>query len=149
MLYTPVTRQCILRAAQTVNLPVPATLGLLSVERGTVGQVHKNADGSTDYGPMQVNSRWLSKLAHWHITGAELTYNGCLNIWVGTLILKYYVVKAGGRIWQGIGYYHSHTLTYYSPYEYSVYRHLRNMKSADVTRLIEEVNGRIPEGRKP
>ena len=136
----PVTTQCILNASKAAHLPVPADLGLLAVEGGHLGSVHKNADGSIDYGPMQVNSRWLPILAKWHITPAILIYNGCVNVWVGTLILKHYVDQAGGRIWQGIGYYHSHTQNLYTPYEYSVYRHLRDMNVADVASLLNRVN---------
>ncbi len=149
MIYAvPLSPQCIVQAAQASHLPVAAIVGVLSNEGGKVGMVHINTDGSLDYGPMQVNSRWLPDMSKFGITPYMLTFNGCLNVWVGAWILRRYVDEAHGRLWLGIGYYHSHTVYRLQNYEVRVYQRLLAMGPAAAQQIINDANSLFAHDRE-
>ncbi|MGH6894162.1 MAG: lytic transglycosylase domain-containing protein [Dongiaceae bacterium] len=66
---------------------------------------HKNTNGSTDMGVMQINSLWLEPLAQYGIESKHL-YNACLNINVGAWILRRQINEVGYN-WQAVAQYHS------------------------------------------
>jgi len=96
-------------------LPAKLIISVLSVERGTVGQVVKNKNKTYDIGPMQINSSWLPTLARYGITQHDLQYDACKNIEVGTWILSKMIAN-GKDLLSGIGNYHSHTANFNKHY---------------------------------
>jgi len=107
-------RGCITAAAKLYRLPPAVLVILLNVERGSLGHVSPNTNGTVDIGPIQVNENWLPNVAaHWNATIADtykaLRDNFCANVEAGAWILRRGLDEARGDFWEGVGYYHSHT----------------------------------------
>ncbi|MDX3901462.1 MAG: lytic transglycosylase domain-containing protein [Sphingobium sp.] len=103
--------------------------GLRDQEGGWIGAEVRNANGSHDLGPLQVNSWWVSKIAgvldrppdhvrYW------LQFDTCFNVqaarWIflsGLTVTRDY--------WKAIGVYHSPTGWRQRRYQASVVHHLR------------------------
>jgi lysozyme-related protein Hpa2 len=67
--------------------------------------IHRNRNGSIDYGMMQINSVHLPVLARYGISAADLM-NPCANVYIAAWHLRHMVVKYGNT-WTAIGAYHS------------------------------------------
>jgi hypothetical protein len=96
------------------HLPPRVLPSIQAVEGGSVGAVHLNADGSQDLGVMQVNTRWVARLADVARIAPDsvrvrLTYDGCFNIAAAGAIMRTYLNETRGDLMLAIGYYHSHT----------------------------------------
>ncbi|HTR17431.1 MAG TPA: lytic transglycosylase domain-containing protein [Acetobacteraceae bacterium] len=105
---------CMALVASVYALPPRVLPAIQAVEGGQPGTVHHNADGSDDFGVMQVNTRWLPALAAYtHRDPAEvrarLIAEPCYNIAAAGAILRAYMREAGGNLMRAVGYYHSHT----------------------------------------
>lgn len=87
---------------------------IIRVEGGTTGQIHWNnpdakGERSYDMGLMQINSSHLSELTELGATQRDVTNNECLNIFVGTWILKR-SIAASPNLWTAIGNYNTGSL---------------------------------------
>jgi hypothetical protein len=107
------TAHCVAAAAAVYRLPPAIIASILAVEGGQAGTRSRDADGSEDLGPAQINTVWLDEVAKAAgITRAEadrrLQWDGCFNIRVSGAILRHEIDAAGGDFWQGVGHYHSH-----------------------------------------
>jgi soluble lytic murein transglycosylase-like protein len=71
--------------------------------------LHSNADGSIDYGLMQINSIHLAALAPYGITPQTLM-EPCKNVYIAAWHLRRQMNRFGNT-WQAIGAYHSTTPT--------------------------------------
>jgi soluble lytic murein transglycosylase-like protein len=71
--------------------------------------LHKNANGSTDYGLMQINSIHLPTLAQYGISSNTLM-EPCKNVYIAAWHLRQQMNKYGNT-WQAVGAYHSETPT--------------------------------------
>ena len=105
---------CMASVAAFYHLPPRVLPSIHSVEGGFIGAVHANADGSQDLGMMQVNTRWVGKLAEVARMTPEgvrvrLIYDGCFNIAAAGAIMRVYLNEAQGDLMLAVGYYHSHT----------------------------------------
>jgi soluble lytic murein transglycosylase-like protein len=69
--------------------------------------LHKNANGSTDYGLMQINSIHLPALALYGISSNTLM-EPCKNVYIAAWHLRQQMNKYGNT-WQAVGAYHSET----------------------------------------
>ena len=69
--------------------------------------VHKNANGSTDYGLMQINSIHLPTLARYGISTSTLM-EPCKSVYVAAWNLRQQMNKYGNT-WRAVGAYHSQT----------------------------------------
>lgn len=122
------TSACIFKAAGLYHVPVALLTAVLRTEGGHVGQIHKNANGSYDIGPAQINSIWLPVLAKSGITENMILNDYCLNITIGAWILGQSM--AGSRLqnpvefWQHVGDYNSHTPLYNHIYALKVWNNL-------------------------
>lgn len=103
----PVPIACVRSAADHYHLPKLALIGIMKVEGGRVGTVHRNGDGSEDLGPMQINTRWLGILKKYGATRTRLIHDACTNVWAGAWILALNYSK-DRDIWMAIGHYHSY-----------------------------------------
>lgn len=100
--------ECINEAAITYQVPASLILSVLSVEGGDVGTASPNRNGTYDYGPMQINTIWLSKIKPYGYTRDMIQYDPCANVKVGAWILSTNIADARD-MWYGIGGYHSYT----------------------------------------
>ena len=127
-------RGCITAAAKVYRLPPAVLVILLNVERGLLGHVSSNTNGTVDIGPIQVNQIWLPELAaHWHATIADaysaLRDNFCANVEAGAWILRRGLDEARGDFWEGVGYYHSHTPEHKARYLRDVLRQVLRLRT--------------------
>lgn len=105
---------CMASVAAFYHLPPRVLPSIQAVEGGSVGVVHVNTDGSQDLGVMQVNTRWVVKLAAAIRVApddarARLINDGCFNVAVAGAIVRTYLDEAHGNLMLAVGYYHSHT----------------------------------------
>ncbi len=126
---------CMIAVSQFYALPPRALPAIQAVEGGTVGFVRRNADGSEDLGPMQVNSRWIAPIAA--ATGdspervrGRLVDDGCFNVAAAGAILRIYLDEAGGALLPAIGNYHSHTPALHGAYRERVLAAARRLFTA-------------------
>lgn len=110
--------QCIDASARYYTVPAALLQAIREQEGGAVGQWRINADGSIDYGVMQINSRWLPRLKQAGYTASLLVYDACASITVGAWILAQALAgrDAWNRpdinpelYWRAVGEYHSRT----------------------------------------
>jgi soluble lytic murein transglycosylase-like protein len=69
--------------------------------------VHRNANGSTDYGVMQINSVHLPVLSQYGISQSTLM-EPCKNVYIAAWHLRQKMNKYGNT-WAAVGAYHSET----------------------------------------
>jgi hypothetical protein len=127
-------RGCITAAAKVYRLPPALLVILLNVERGSLGRVSPNTNGTVDIGPIQINQIWLPELAaHWNAsipnTYSALRDNFCANVEAGAWILRRGLDKARGDFWEGVGYYHSHTPEHKTRYLRDVLRQVLRLRA--------------------
>jgi hypothetical protein len=127
-------RGCITAAAKLYRLPPAVLVILLNVERGSLGRVSPNTNGTVDIGPIQVNEIWLPDVAaHWNATIADsykaLRDNFCANVEAGAWILRRGLDEAHGDFWEGVGYYHSHTPEHKTRYLRDVLRQVLRLRA--------------------
>jgi hypothetical protein len=110
--------QCIEASARYYGLPSALLQAIRVQEGGSPGSWRRNADGSLDYGVMQINSRWLPRLTRAGYTASVLTYDACASIAAGAWILAHSLAdhdawnrpNAGANAyWRAVGDYHSHS----------------------------------------
>lgn len=124
--------ECVNQAAMTYAIPATLILSVLAVENGRNGSASPNRNGTFDYGPMQINSIWLSKIRRYGYTRRQLQYDPCVNVKVGAWILSQAIANDALRPWRGVGSYHSRTTRLNHNYQIKVsevYRLLANYLS--------------------
>ena len=129
-----VVRDCLQAAARVHRVPPALLVILLNVEGGSLGHVSHNTNGTADIGPMQVNQIWLPQLAaRWNTTIPEafaaLRDNFCANVEAGAWILRKGLDEPGANFWDGVGYYHSHTLEHKTRYLRDVLREVIRLRA--------------------
>jgi hypothetical protein len=127
-------RGCITAAAKLYRLPPAMLVILLNVERGSLGRVSPNTNGTVDIGPIQVNEMWLPEIAaHWNATISDaykaLRDNFCANVEAGAWILRRSLDEARDNFWEGVGYYHSHMPEHKSRYLRDVLREVLRLRA--------------------
>jgi hypothetical protein len=125
---------CITAAAKLYRLPPAVLVILLNVERGSLGRVSPNTNGTVDIGPIQVNEIWLPEIAaHWNATISDtykaLRDNFCANVEAGAWILRRCLDEAHSDFWEGVGYYHSHTPEHKTRYLRDVLRQVLRLRA--------------------
>ncbi len=88
--------------------------------------LHRNADGSIDYGIMQINSQHLAVLAQYGVTTKTLL-DGCPNVYVAAWYLRHEMDKYGNT-WAAVGSYHSETPTLRDQYAHQIMAVLHSWK---------------------
>lgn len=105
--YGEIPRQCVVETIQRYQLPPNLLVGVLGQENGRLGTASKNSNGSTDYGPAQVNSSWLTALRPYGVSARDLQWNACMNLWVSAWIMRRCLNKFNNNAWMAIGCYHT------------------------------------------
>ena len=108
---------CLKAAAEVHSVSVGVLVLLLDVERGRLGAVSSNTNGTVDIGPMQVNEIWVAQIAQRWRTSSDAAYlalrdNFCANVEAGAWILRQALDEAPGNLWEGVAIYHSHNTRY-------------------------------------
>ena len=116
---------CIALVSTFYHLPPRVLPSIQMVEGGRVGLESPNTDGSSDLGPMQINTRWIAPLARHtgqseQIVRDRLINEPCFNIAVAGAILRIYLNETRGNLLRAIGNYHSHTPTRNEAYQLKV-----------------------------
>ncbi len=111
--------ECINHAATLYQVPAVVIVSVLKIEGGKNGLASRNKDGSYDYGPMQINTRWLKTVGPYGYTREDIQFNPCTNVEVGAWILRQSIFQ-GKDYWNGVGNYHSHTPTLNESYHFKV-----------------------------
>lgn len=100
--------------------------GLRDQEGGWEGAEVRNTDGSSDLGPLQINSQWVVRLAA--LTRrpdvqihAALAHDTCFNVRVASWLFLTALSQAGDY-WSAVGMYHSPDPRHGRPYAQSVAR---------------------------
>lgn len=91
------------------------------------GALHRNTNGTYDYGLMQINSSWAPILGRerWNLLG-DACYNTMTGSWIlATCMSKY------GYTWKAIGCYNSQTPEKRDRYAQMVFRQLQGIEASD------------------
>ncbi len=131
-----VTSICIEQAADRLSVPLSLVWGILAVEKGQVGSISKNKNGTYDIGPMQINSSWLTTFAELNISEEMLLNDPCINIYAGAWILARCLRQNNN--FYGVGTYHSKTEEYQLAY---LKRLGQAMSRLQVNDLLKQING--------
>lgn len=119
---------CMDDAARFHHVNVRLVRAIAIVESGQhANVVHLNADGSTDIGLMQINSRWLTTLERFGVSRAALQ-DRCTNAYVGAWILSQNLRRLG-LSWDAVGAYNARTHQKRIAYARRVYRALNTTAS--------------------
>jgi soluble lytic murein transglycosylase-like protein len=104
----PARADCIDEAAayHQVNAQVLRAIGWQE-SRLNPAAIGRNADGSTDFGAFQINSRHLPELARFGVTAQSLA-DGCVSAYVAAWHYRNQVDRLGNT-WAAVGAYHSRT----------------------------------------
>ena len=112
---------CLMLASQTYSVPPAVLVGIYKAEGGKAGQEVHNSNGSSDLGPMQINTVWVPELAKkWgvkeNVAKKWLRDDACTNVNVAAWILKGHLEETKS-LSQAIAHYHSRTPRYGSRYK--------------------------------
>ncbi|MEO8402737.1 MAG: lytic transglycosylase domain-containing protein [Gammaproteobacteria bacterium] len=124
----PVVLHCINDAALTFHVPAKLILSILATERGKIGQLVKNKNGTYDIGPMQINSSSLAELSKYHIQQSDIQFDFCTNVKVGAWMLAKKIAHRNNLL-EGIGDYNSHTPQFNRNYYTQVRIHFTQINS--------------------
>ena len=116
---------CMAATAAFYHLPPRVLPAIHAVERGQVGSIGHNRDGSDDLGVMQVNTLWLPALARASrlpvpVVRSRLVSDACFDIAAAGAIMRTYLIETKGDLMQAVGDYHSHTPALNQSYQISV-----------------------------
>lgn len=128
---------CFMSAAKMYSIDPALLVAIANVESGiSMDAVNSNANGSIDYGVMQINSRWEGPLQEQGINFAEVKTSPCLNIHVGAWVLASNFANTGID-WFAVGAYNAG----YSPKERS--RAIRRSYASKVYKSYLRVTARF------
>lgn len=102
--------QCIVVAAKHFNVNPLVIKAIARVEGGGIGTMSKNTNGTYDMGIMQINTIHLPSInrAYPGLSWKDLAYKPCVNVGVGTWILRQRLDETSD-FWKGVAHYHSKT----------------------------------------
>jgi len=99
---------CFQKAADRYSVPIGLLYAIAKVESDfNPSAINRNTNGSTDYGIMQINSRWFGTLEkNFGISPGYVKGDTCTNINVGAWILATNFWQKG-RDWNSVGAYNA------------------------------------------
>jgi hypothetical protein len=107
---------CSISAAAKYDVPANIVLAIAEKEGGRPGQWVRNTNGTDDVGPMQFNTAYLSTLAHYGITPADVAQSGCYPYDLAAWRIRGHLRHDQGDIWTRAADYHSRTPVYNAAY---------------------------------
>lgn len=135
---SPVTTQCVQEIAKAHDIPLALIIMIMAQEGGQVGKYSVNNNNTFDYGPMQINTLWLKDAEAQNVSESDILWNGCLNVYVGSAILKKHLNATNGNIWKAIGNYHSKTPKFHNIYVGLVLDKVKDRP--DIKKIIDRCN---------
>lgn len=108
---------CSISAAAKYGIPASILLAVAQKEGGRPGLHVANKNGTSDVGPMQFNTAYLSTLARYGITAAAVAAAGCYSYELAAWRLRQHLLHDSGDVWTRAANYHSRT-----PIHNAVYR---------------------------
>lgn len=118
--------KCINYSAKYFNVHPYIIKSIVVVEGGKNGTMSRNSNGTYDMGIMQINTIHLPEIKKKYpsLTWRDVAYKPCVNIGIGTSILRDRLneLKPGQDIWRGVGNYHSKTPKYRDRYLNKIYK---------------------------
>lgn len=132
----PEVARCIRQAARGQSWLEKTLWGLRDQEAGWIGAEILNSNGTHDLGPLQINSRWVSKIAAllYRREGEVrrwLQFDPCFNAEAARWIFLD-ALKTGGSYWKAVGIYHSPNGARQRRYAALVAVHLQKRFGSDV-----------------
>ena len=115
--------QCVDAASTAYGIPNPIFRAVLRTEGGWQGLRKRNANGSYDLGPGQINTIHLPALRKYGIDEQMLADDVCLNVHVAAYRLRLEIDRVRD-VWRGVGNYHSRTPKFHNAYLARVRSHL-------------------------
>jgi soluble lytic murein transglycosylase-like protein len=126
----PCRADCFDTAAKAQHVSPRWLRGIARVEsQNNPHAIHRNKNGTVDYGMMQINSVHLRELKRQGIKKRDLM-NACKNISVAAGMLHQKVSKYGPT-WKAVGAYHSETPRERNQYARKVQQEILHLASAD------------------
>ncbi len=106
VLVSPVQADCMDDAGTSLGVS-PALLRAVAMHESAMRSdaVNRNANGSVDFGLMQINSGWLPLLQQ-HGIAAQNLLDPCVNAYIGAWILRANVARFGAT-WKAVGAYNA------------------------------------------
>lgn len=124
---------CFEDAGNTYRLNPRLLKNIASLESGmNPAAVHRNRDGSLDFGLMQVNSFWINAT---HLDKERLVRDPCYNTLAGARILRDCIDRLG-YTWEAIGCYNATSGDKRRSYAWKVFRHLSAEEKPNHTSVI-------------
>jgi len=121
---------CVKQAAQRYHVDERLIHAIIQVESsGNPAALNRNANGSEDIGPMQINSSWLPVLGRYGIQRHHL-YDPCTNIHVGAWVLAGNIARYG-HTWRAVGAYNARSHAKRERYVAQVWRRYRASGAAE------------------
>jgi soluble lytic murein transglycosylase-like protein len=112
---------CVLRAAKDYQLPPAILYAIRRVEGGALGQKVLNRNGTLDYGPMQINTVWVSQFEKKEgVTRRQIAHDPCMAVRAAAYILRSEINRVRD-FWQAVGNYHSRSPVHHVRYRDRVY----------------------------
>jgi len=110
---------------------------IIDVEGGKIGTLSRNSNGSYDMGVMQINTIHLKAIKNKYpgVGPRELTYKPCINIAIGTWLLKQRIDEAPSY-WVGVASYHSKTPKYRNIYLRKLYVSIKKLLAVRERRMV-------------
>ena len=103
---------CSVAAAARYGIPAHLMLAVAEQEAGTPDLWMKNSNGTSDVGPMQFNTAYLSTLAQYGITPQAVAAPGCYAYDLAAWRLRQHLRSDQGDLWTRAANYHSRTHRY-------------------------------------
>jgi len=100
---------CIIAAAARYEVPNHILLAIAEKEGGKPGQWVRNANGTSDIGPMQFNTAYLAELAPYGITPQVVANGGCYAYVLAAWRVRRHLLYDNGDMWTRAANYHSRT----------------------------------------
>jgi Transglycosylase SLT domain len=113
---------CSIAAAVKYEVPANIVLAVAEKEGGKPGQWVRNSNGTHDVGPMQFNTAYLSELARFGITPADVAAEGCYPFDLAAWRLRMHIRNDKGDLWTKAANYHSRTPKFNSIYRADLIR---------------------------
>lgn len=111
---------CSISAAQSFGLPPSVVLAVAQIEGGRPGLARRNANGTYDLGPMQLNTAWLAELRPYGVDPRWALGYGCYPYQLAAWRIRGHLLRDGGDYWTRVADYHSRTPGVNGPYRTQV-----------------------------
>ena len=112
---------CVKQAARRYQVDEHLIRAIIQVESsGNPSALNRNADGTEDIGPMQINSSWLPVLGRYGIQRRHLD-DPCTNVHVGAWVLAGNIAHYG-YTWRAVGAYNAKSCSKRQGYVAKVWR---------------------------